>query len=76
MLGMLHRILEKQEVNWQYLLSFLAVYLVCFQQASVAIQGMSTNLGLLAIQIMEAILDIETIQDMETVLGMSLVQGI
>ncbi|KAK7497691.1 hypothetical protein BaRGS_00011086 [Batillaria attramentaria] len=37
-LEMLRRILEKQEVNWQMVLSCLATFLVCFQQASASIQ--------------------------------------
>nr|KAG5707158.1 hypothetical protein BaRGS_017842 [Batillaria attramentaria] len=39
-LEMLRRILEKQEVNWQMVLSCLATFLVCFQQASASIQGL------------------------------------
>ena len=38
-LEMLRRILEKQEVNWQMLLSYLATFLVCFPTAATDIQG-------------------------------------
>lgn len=39
-LQILQRILEKQEVNWQILLSCLATFLVCFPKASAGIQGL------------------------------------
>ncbi|XP_070205068.1 Fanconi anemia group A protein-like [Littorina saxatilis] len=41
---LLRRILEKQEVNWQMLLSFLATFLVCFPSAATDIQDHVTRL--------------------------------
>ena len=38
-LEMLRRILEKQEVNWQMLLSCMATFLICFPSAATDIQG-------------------------------------
>jgi hypothetical protein len=35
----LHRILEKQEVNWSMLLTFLATFLVTFTSAAKDVQG-------------------------------------
>ncbi|XP_067651432.1 Fanconi anemia group A protein homolog [Haliotis asinina] len=38
-LEVLQRILERQEVNWQTVLSFIATFLVCFTDASKLLQG-------------------------------------
>ncbi|XP_046550672.1 Fanconi anemia group A protein homolog [Haliotis rubra] len=38
-LEVLQRILERQEVNWQTVLSFIATFLVCFPDASRLLQG-------------------------------------